>query len=246
MPTLSPFGLIDRFLYGPAPRDLAVQPALPLHGVTILAVEDSRFSSDALRLMCQRSGARLRRVDRLANAYAHLRVYRPDIVLVDIGLPDGSGACLIRDLVASRPRGPIILAISGDPSTRTTALGAGADAFIEKPFVSLAAFQGAILQYLPDRANNPHSPGAGSPVLADPVALQDDLKHAASLISQNLGPDDRRYLAGFVTGIARSTDDPVLAAAALDLSGAGGVDRLCQLLATRIAASKPAFGNSTS
>ena len=48
----------------PAPTVLApplpvlAQGDLPLRGVTLLAVEDSRYALDALRLMCQRSGAR--------------------------------------------------------------------------------------------------------------------------------------------------------------------------------------------
>ena len=83
---------------------------LPLRGVTVLAVEDSRFSSEALRLICRRLGARLRRTDSLQMAAAHLRLYRPDVVIVDLGLPDGSGLDLIAEIAAGRPRLPALLA----------------------------------------------------------------------------------------------------------------------------------------
>ncbi|MGB4827110.1 MAG: response regulator, partial [Paracoccaceae bacterium] len=98
---------------------------LPLQGVTVLAVEDSRFTCDALRLLCQRSGARLRRAETLDAARAHLRVYRPDVILVDLGLPDGRGEGLIRRLAAGRPDRPVLLGISGDPAGRAAALAAG-------------------------------------------------------------------------------------------------------------------------
>lgn len=241
MPTLSPFGLLDRFVHGGSHRAPDVQPALPLQGITILAVEDSRFSSDALRLLCQRSGARLRRVDRLAHAYAHLRVYRPDVALVDMGLPDGNGDSLIHDLARLRPQGPIILAISGDPDARGAALAAGADAFVDKPFRSITAFQDTILAQLPDRANRVQTSATDAPILPDPMALHDDLKHAAGLLSQNPDSGHRRYLARFVAGIARSANDPTLAAAAHGLTAEGGVDRLSQILAHRIDAATHAF-----
>ncbi|TMV53287.1 response regulator, partial [Thioclava sp. BHET1] len=56
-------------------------PERPLLGLTCLAVEDSRFACEALRLLCQHSGARLRRADCLAAAHRHLRVYRPDVLI---------------------------------------------------------------------------------------------------------------------------------------------------------------------
>ena len=67
----------------------------PLLGVMVLVVEDSRYACEALRLLCQKSGARIRRAESLASATRHLRAYRPRVAIVDLGLPDGSGLSLI-------------------------------------------------------------------------------------------------------------------------------------------------------
>ena len=48
------------------------QPPLPLQGLMVLVVEDSRYAAEAMRLMCQRSGARLKRAEDLRTAQAHL------------------------------------------------------------------------------------------------------------------------------------------------------------------------------
>lgn len=242
MPTLPSFGLVDRFMQGPAHRAMPVQPALPLQGVTVLAVEDSRFSSDALRLLCQRSGARLRRVETLATAQAHLRVYRPDVVLIDMGLPDGRGDSLIRDLTKVHPLGAVVIAISGDPDAGADAFAAGAHSFLKKPFPGLSGFQAEILRFLPDRADRAFATSLADPITPDPLSLQDDLERASQLGNSNPTERQCRYLAGFVAGIAASTGDPALAAAAHDLTDAKGVDRMCQLLATRINARSNPFG----
>ncbi|NUB44333.1 response regulator [Fertoebacter nigrum] len=160
------------------PPDLAAQPLLPLAGLTVLAVEDSRFASDALRLLCQRSGARLRRAANLHAARAHLSVYRPDAVIVDLGLPDGRGEGLIRDLVLHGPSRPRILGCSGDPDGRGMALAAGADGFLDKPLPGLAAFQCAVLGLPPLPQGLVQADVLPPP---DPLALQDDLAEARRL-----------------------------------------------------------------
>lgn len=99
--------------------------ARPLLGLTVLLVEDSRFASEAVRLMCLRSGARIRRADCIASAHRHLRTYRPSVVIVDLGLPDGSGTELIAELVAPREVPQLVLATSGAADGRDRALAAG-------------------------------------------------------------------------------------------------------------------------
>ena len=121
----------------------------PLLGETVLLVEDSRCASEAVRLLCQRSGARLRRADSVQTAWRHLACYRPSVLLVDLGLPDGCGLELIARLHKATPRIPVILGISGDEAAGDHVLLNGADGFLAKPVTSLAAFEAAILRHLP-------------------------------------------------------------------------------------------------
>lgn len=195
------------------PRGLSMSASgtQPLSGLTILLVEDSRFSADALRLLCQRSGARMRRAETLEQAAAHLRTYRPDVVIVDLGLPDGRGEDLIRALSGMAEAAPLVLASSGDPAARAGALAAGAVDFLEKPLPGLAAFQAVLIRHLPGRVVATDVDATAS---ADPLALRDDLRLAADLLEEADDPVRRRYLAGFLTGLARSTGDVPLGRAA--------------------------------
>ncbi len=98
------------------PRLLAAR--LPLQGLTVLIVDDSRFACDALRLILQRAGARLRRAESPEIARLHLGFYRPDLAIVDLGLPDGRGEDLIR-CRTRRQQGlagrPVLTGLSGNP-----------------------------------------------------------------------------------------------------------------------------------
>lgn len=197
---------------GPGFANIRQKTALPLSGLTMLAVEDSRFASEALRLLCQRSGARLRRAETLAAARRHLAVYRPDVVLVDLGLPDGSGIDLIRELTRSGDCSSLVLAISGDPDGWSAAIRAGAAGFLDKPLESLAAFQAQILLHLTGPASSALSPD-NRPIIPDRQALHDDLVRAAGLIGQD-ATTPKRYVADFLHGLARSSHDSALAGAA--------------------------------
>lgn len=209
--------------------------ALPLSGVTILLVEDSRFASDALRLMCQRSGARMRRAETMAQARLHLRTYCPDVVIVDLGLPDGRGDRLIRDL-AICGRMTAVLGLSGDPDGRALALAAGARGFLEKPLRGMGPFQRAILRHLPGRiAPTVQDEDEWAARKPDPLALRDDLAHAAELLTTAPDAATRGYLARFVAGIARSAGDGELAkAAASAAQRAEALPRLREMVHDRL------------
>ena len=204
-----------------ATQQLLPPPSRPLLGLTVLVVEDSRFACEAMRLLCLRSGARIRRADCLKSARRHLVVYRPTVIIVDLGLPDGSGTDLIEELSSASPRVEVILGTSGDDFAEDSAIAAGADGFLSKPITSLAVFQNAVLSRLPtDR--QPHGPRAVQDEVISPdlLAFHDDMAHVADVL--NDASDDKvlDYVAQFVGGIARSAHDAALEQAASDLAQA--------------------------
>ncbi len=191
----------------------------PLLGLTILVVEDSRYACEAMRLLCLRSGARIRRADSLKAARRHLQVYRPSVVIIDLGLPDGSGAELIAALASANPRVSVIIGISGDENAEAEAMAAGADGFLPKPIVSLAAFQNAILSNLP-AGRQPIGPRALTDEAVEPdlLAFRDDMAHAAEVLGEAEDEKALDYLAQFLGGVARSVGDAPLAKAASRLA----------------------------
>jgi DNA-binding response OmpR family regulator len=231
----------------PCPRTLGALPALltiTARPQTLLLVEDSRFAAEAVRLICRHAGIRLRRAETLADARRHLRSYHPELALVDLGLPDGSGLELIAELAAMEARRPRIVAISGDGGRREAALAAGADAFCAKP-LDMAGHLAAILGATRAQAQSildprllrpggaPADARGGQAGGADPMALHDDLKRAHALLRAR---GSVGYAGQFVGGIARSLNDAKLIAAA-DLARDRGRRRpLLDVLSARVSA----------
>lgn len=208
--------LIDEFLFPRRPT-----AKRPLLGQTVLVVEDSRYAGETMRLMCLRGGARIRRADSLKSAARHLGTYRPTVIVVDLGLPDGSGLDLITQLADSQPRVPVLLALSGDPSLERQAIDAGADEFLTKPFGTVGAFHNAILSRLPPEAR-PVGPRAvhDEPVFADQDALLDDFALVADLLDGQSDAGTLSYAVGFALGLGRSAGDDTLVAAAQNVEEA--------------------------
>ncbi len=180
----------------------------PLQGLTLLVVEDSRFASEAVRLLCTRSGARIRRADGLRAARKHLAVYHPSVLMVDVGLPDGSGLDLIEGLAGASPRIAVILGTSADPDMEHAVLAAGADGFIEKPIANLAQFQSAILRHLPAERQPPKLRVVSEDqIKPDRLAFQDDLVQVAGVLGSRRAEDSVDYITQFLGGVARTARD---------------------------------------
>lgn len=189
--------------------------ARPLLGLTILVVEDSRYACEAMRLLCLRSGARIRRADSMRSARRHLQVYQPSVAIVDLGLPDGDGLDLIRDMHTAQSRVTVILGTSGQDNLRDAALAAGADGFLDKPIFAIGAFQEAILSNLPNdrRPTGPRRVNQDS-VEPDRIAYQDDMAHIAEVLDDLADERALGYVAQFLSGVARSANDEGLEKAA--------------------------------
>jgi len=198
---------------------------------TLLLVEDSRHTSDAIRQMFQGAGGRLRRADSLEAGRRHLALYAPDAVIVDLGLPDGSGLELIAELHAQRPRVPLIIAISGQIDLQQEALAAGADRFLAKPFRSVTEFRTMLAPiFFPLLHNQLRK----TDIKLNSSALRDDLYLALELLARPGDPEARGFALRFVGELARSLGDIALLDALEDARAGGCLVAVSLLLRQRL------------
>ena len=101
-------------------------------GVVLLVDDDAAFRGLAARILAS-WGHRVVEAGTVAEALARAADRRPDVAVVDIGLPDGDGFTLTRDLVAP-PFGLYVVLISTDSAAgnASTARRAGAQGFVPK------------------------------------------------------------------------------------------------------------------
>ena len=101
---------------------------------TVLLVEDERTITEPLAAALEREGFTAPVVGTAAEALSEAERLSPDLVLLDIGLPDGSGFDVCRQL-RDRSSTPIImLTARGEEADRVAGLELGADDYVVKPF----------------------------------------------------------------------------------------------------------------
>lgn len=103
----------------------------------ILVIEDEDNIAIALDYLLTRDGHDHRRLATGAGAVKAIREARPDLVLLDVMLPDVSGYQIVQDLRADpdlKSVRVLLMTARGSVVERRKGLALGADGFIAKPF----------------------------------------------------------------------------------------------------------------
>lgn len=100
----------------------------------ILIVEDDKKLNDGICLALKSGGHRFCQCRSLLRARESWEKQRPDLILLDVNLPDGSGIDFLRELRAVSQVPVILLTANNMELDIVTGLESGADDYITKPF----------------------------------------------------------------------------------------------------------------
>jgi two-component system, OmpR family, KDP operon response regulator KdpE len=100
----------------------------------ILIIEDEPAIRNVLRVVLAKEGYKLIEAETGARAEIEARSHKPDLLLVDLGLPDTDGLAVIRHVRAWSPVPIIVLSARTMEDQKIAALDAGADDYVTKPF----------------------------------------------------------------------------------------------------------------
>jgi PAS domain S-box-containing protein len=138
-----PTGRFDAVVVEPA---VVTEERPALAGIYALLVEDDPDGCDLMQMMLRRFGAEVTAVSTAAAAMESARARRPDVLVSDIGLPDGDGFALLKQLRQSNHDLPAV-AVTAYASRQDVAkaLAAGFQAHVAKP-VEPAQLSAAVAQ----------------------------------------------------------------------------------------------------
>ena len=101
---------------------------------SVLIVEDEKEIRRFLRVALESEALRVYDGDTLQRGLIEAATRKPDLVILDLGLPDGDGLDFIRDFRQWSGVPVIVLSARSDEQDKIAALDAGADDFLTKPF----------------------------------------------------------------------------------------------------------------
>lgn len=164
----------------------------------LLIVEDETLFARAVVRRLQKSGYECAHVESLQDARNIVKQFTPDIVLLDMRLPDGNGLDLLTEFVA---KGAVVIVMTahGEISDAVNAMKQGAVDYLKKPVdleelllsiqkAETAAMQSKSLDY--SRQRNAHA-SEGVELLGDSPAMQNvkmQIKRIAQLVSNDSVP----------------------------------------------------------
>jgi DNA-binding response OmpR family regulator len=101
---------------------------------TVLVVEDERKLRDLIRSYLERAGFMVLSTGSGAEAITMADANAPDLVILDLGLPDVPGETIARELRATAATPILILTARSTEEDRIRGLELGADDYVTKPF----------------------------------------------------------------------------------------------------------------
>ena len=100
----------------------------------ILVVEDDEAMRRSVALNLRAHGHQIVEADRATEALRQWEAMRPDLVVLDLGLPDLDGQVVIRRIRRESTTPILVLSARGEERDKVAALESGADDYVTKPF----------------------------------------------------------------------------------------------------------------
>ncbi|UQS17602.1 response regulator [Pseudomonas sp. HS6] len=100
----------------------------------VLIIEDEKEIRRFVRMALQAEGLEVHEADTFHRGLIDAGTRHPDLIVLDLGLPDGDGVDLIRDVRSWSAVPIIVLSARGAESDKILALDTGADDYLVKPF----------------------------------------------------------------------------------------------------------------
>ena len=104
---------------------------------TITIVEDEPFIIEALSFILEKEGFMVKSISDGAKAIEFIKDTEPDLVILDIMLPNVSGMKILEDIRSTKSISELpvlMLTAKGQKKDRRAAEGAGVNKFMTKPF----------------------------------------------------------------------------------------------------------------
>ncbi|MEH0888366.1 two-component system response regulator KdpE [Enterobacter sp. UNJFSC 003] len=102
--------------------------------INVLIVEDELAISRFLRAALEGDGLRVHEAATLQRGLIEAATRKPDLVILDLGLPDGDGIDFIREVRQWSQMPILVLSARTEETDKIAALDAGADDYLIKPF----------------------------------------------------------------------------------------------------------------
>lgn len=149
----------------------------------VLVIDDDRSLLRALRLGLQSEGHDVTTAMNGESGLAQTATSQPDVVILDMGLPDLDGLEVCKRIREWSDVPIIILSATGTENRKVTALDSGANDYVTKPF-SMAELEARIRVVVRNRTPEPE-PGEG-PLLERGTLRLDLVHHEATLAGDNV------------------------------------------------------------